>query len=63
MQRHPPKAQSRFPPLRSNADVMGGAPVLPGTRTTVYSVPGRPDGGDSVDHILGDNRRLTRDAV
>ena len=44
-------------------DIMGGTPVLRGTRMTVYSVLGRIDGGDSVEDILDDNPHLTREAV
>ena len=46
-----------------NPDIMGGTPVLRGTRITVYSVLGRLDGGDSVAEILEDNPHLTREAV
>ncbi len=43
--------------------IMGGTPVLRGTRMTVYSVSGRLEGGDSIDDILEDNPHLTREAV
>jgi uncharacterized protein (DUF433 family) len=44
-------------------DIMGGTPVLTGTRMTVYSVLGRLDGGDTIDDVLDDNPHLTREAV
>ena len=43
--------------------VMGGTPVLRGTRITVYSVLGRLNGGDSIDDIMEDNPHLTREAI
>lgn len=46
-----------------NPNIMGGTPVLRGTRMTVYSVLGRLDDGDSIDDVLGDNPHLTREAV
>jgi uncharacterized protein (DUF433 family) len=49
--------------IEINPDIMGGTPVLRGSRMTVYSVLGRLDGGDSVDDILEDNPHLTRKAV
>lgn len=55
------KAREDF--VEINRDIMGGTPVLRGTRMTVYSVLGRLDGGDSVDDILDDNPHLTREAV
>jgi uncharacterized protein (DUF433 family) len=44
-------------------NIMGGTPILRGTRMTVYSVLGRLNGGDSIDDILVDNPHLTREAV
>ena len=55
------KAREDF--VEINPDIMGGTPVLRGTRMTVYSVLGRLEGGDSVDEILEDNPHLTREAV
>lgn len=42
--------------------IMGGTPVIRGTRITVYSVLGRIDGGDSMQDILDDNPDLPREA-
>ncbi|MGO4175846.1 DUF433 domain-containing protein [Bosea sp. TAF32] len=55
------KAREDF--VHVDPDIMGGTPVLRGTRMTVYSVLGRIDGGDSVDDVLEDNPHLTREAV
>jgi uncharacterized protein (DUF433 family) len=55
--------QSRDDHIEVNPDIMGGTPVLRGTRVTVYSVLGRLDGGDSVENILADYPNLTREAV
>jgi uncharacterized protein (DUF433 family) len=44
-------------------EIMGGTPVIRGTRMTVYSVLGQIDHGDSIDDILGDNPHLTRAAI
>jgi uncharacterized protein (DUF433 family) len=43
--------------------IMGGTPVIRGTRMTVYSVLGRVERGDSIDDILGDNPDLSREAI
>jgi uncharacterized protein (DUF433 family) len=49
--------------IEIDLDIMGGTPVLRGTRMTVYSVLGRLNGGDSIDDILHDNPHLKREAV
>jgi len=43
--------------------VMGGTPVLRGTRMTVYSVLGRIEHDETVDDILADNFDLTRETI
>ncbi|HJU18906.1 MAG TPA: DUF433 domain-containing protein, partial [Stellaceae bacterium] len=43
--------------------IMGGTPVIRGTRMTVYSVLGRVDHGDTIEDILEDNPDLSRDAI
>jgi uncharacterized protein (DUF433 family) len=43
--------------------IMGGTPVIRGTRMTVYSVLGRVTHGDTVEAVLGDNPDLPRDAI
>ena len=49
--------------IEVNADIMGGTPVIRGTRMTVYAVLGRLDHGDSVEDILDDNPHLSQDAI
>ena len=56
-------SQAREDYIALDPDIMGGTPVLRGTRMTVYSVLGRLEGGDSIDDILEDNPHLTREAV
>ena len=55
------KAREDF--VHVDPDIMGGTPVLRGTRMTVYSVLGRIDGGDSIEDVLEDNPHLPREAV
>jgi uncharacterized protein (DUF433 family) len=55
--------QAREDYIEINPDIMGGTPVLRGTRMTVYSVLGRLDGGDNIDDVLEDNPHLAREAV
>jgi uncharacterized protein (DUF433 family) len=54
-------ARDRF--IAVDEDIMGGTPVIRGTRMTVYSVLGRIDGGESVEDILEDNPDIAREAV
>ena len=56
-------SKARDEHIEINPNIMGGTPVLRGTRMTVYSVLGRLDGGDCIDVILEDNPHLTREAV
>lgn len=44
-------------------DILGGTPVIRGTRISVYALLGRLNGGDSVEEILGDYPSLSREAV
>jgi uncharacterized protein (DUF433 family) len=43
--------------------IKGGAPIIRGTRMTVYSVLGRVRHGETIDDILRDNPDLSRTAV
>jgi uncharacterized protein (DUF433 family) len=47
----------------SDAAIMGGTPIIRGTRITVYSVLGRVAHGETVDDVLSDNPDLSRDIV
>jgi len=44
-------------------DILGGTPVIRGTRMSVYSVLGRIRDGETVAEILSDYPELTREAV
>jgi uncharacterized protein (DUF433 family) len=43
--------------------IMGGTPIIRGTRMTVYSVLGRIDHGETIDDVLADNPDLSRDTL
>jgi len=47
----------------ADPEIMGGTPVLRGTRMTVYAILGRLDGGDTIADIIEDNPHLSREAV
>jgi uncharacterized protein (DUF433 family) len=44
-------------------EILGGTPVILGTRISVYSILGRLDHGDTVDDLLADHPELTAEAV
>ncbi len=44
-------------------EILGGTPVIRGTRMSVYSVLGRIAGGETVDDIHADNPDIDRDAI
>ena len=44
-------------------EIMGGRPVVRGTRMTVYSVLRRVEHGDTIEEILEENPDLSRDAL
>ena len=44
-------------------DVMGGTPVIRGTRVTVYALLGRIEHGETVEDILSDYPDLTSEAI
>ncbi len=43
--------------------IMGGTPVIRGTRITVYSILGRIEHGETIDDILVDNPDVPREAL
>jgi uncharacterized protein (DUF433 family) len=49
--------------IQIDEEIMGGTPVIRGTRMTVYSVLGRIEHGETMADILADNRDLEREAV
>lgn len=49
--------------IACDPEILGGTPVIRGTRMTVYSVLGRVEHGDSIDAILEENPDLSREAL
>jgi uncharacterized protein (DUF433 family) len=49
--------------IRIDENIMGGTPVIRGTRMTVYAVLGRIDHGETIDDVLADNPDLSREAI
>jgi uncharacterized protein (DUF433 family) len=47
----------------SDDTIMGGTPIIRGTRITVYSVLGRVAHGETIDDVLSDNPDLSRNVV
>ncbi len=47
----------------TDGKIMGGTPVIRGTRMTVYSVLGRIEHGETIEDILADNPDLSREAL
>lgn len=47
----------------SDEEILGGTPVIRGTRLSVYAILGRLKGDDSVEDIVADYPGLTREAV
>lgn len=48
--------------IASNPDILGGTPVITGTRLTVYAFLGRLQDGDSIDGLLADYPEIPREA-
>ncbi len=56
-------AASASPDLIARIEgVMGGRPVIRGTRITVASVKGRVSGGDSIDDLIAEYPDVAREA-
>ncbi|MDE0705832.1 MAG: DUF433 domain-containing protein [Rhodospirillaceae bacterium] len=53
-------ARDRY--IASDPDILGGTPVIAGTRLTVYAILGRLQGGDTVDDLASDYPELPREA-
>lgn len=49
--------------ILEDPEILGGTPVIRGTRLSVYAIRGRLDGGDTIEAILEDYPHLTRDMV
>ena len=55
------RARTRW--IESNPEILGGTPVIKGTRMSVYSVVGRIAHGEAIEDILQDNPDLDREAI
>ncbi len=54
------KARDRY--IKSDEDILGGTPVIAGTRLTVYAILGRLQDGDSIDALVEDYPEIPREA-
>jgi uncharacterized protein (DUF433 family) len=63
MERAADYAAARDEAIVEDADILGGTPVIRGTRISVYSILGRLDDGDTVDNIIADHPGLTHAVV
>ena len=54
------EARNRY--IASDADILGGTPVIAGTRLTVYAILGRLQDGDTVDDLAADYPEVPREA-
>ena len=54
------EARDRY--ITSDAGILGGTPVIAGTRLTVYAVLGRLQDGDGVDDLAEDYPEIPREA-
>lgn len=54
------KARDRY--ITSDEDILGGTPVIAGTRLTVYAILGRLQDGDSIDDLVEDYPEIPREA-
>ncbi len=54
------KARDRY--ITSDEDILGGTPVIVGTRLTVYAILGRLQDGDSIDDLVEDYPEFPREA-
>ena len=52
-----------MPQIESNPAVMMGKPVIAGTRITVENILERLAAGESIESIVAEHPRLTREAV
>ena len=55
------EARDRY--ITSDADILGGTPVIAGTRITVYAVLGRLQDGDTVEDLANDYLQIPREAL
>ena len=55
-------AEARDRHIVSNSDILGGTPVISGTRLSVYAILGRLQGGDTIDDLVEDYPDIPREA-
>ena len=48
--------------ITTDADILGGTPVIAGTRIAVYAVLGRLQDGDTVDDLIDEYPEVPREA-
>ena len=53
-------ARDRY--IASDPDILGGTPVIAGTRLTVYAILGRLQGGETVEDLASDYPEVPREA-
>ena len=49
--------------ITSHPDILGGTPVIAGTRISVYSILGRLQDGETADDITRDHPRISEQAI
>lgn len=49
--------------IERNPEILGGTPVIKGTRLNVYAVAARLEGGDTVDELLAEYPYVTREKL
>ncbi len=54
------KARDRY--ITSDEDILGGTPIIAGTRLTVYAILGRLQDGDNIDELAEDYPEIPREA-
>ena len=54
------EARGRY--ITSDEDILGGTPVIAGTRIAVYAILGRLQDGDTIDDLMDDYLEVSREA-
>ena len=54
------EARGRY--ITSDEDILGGTPVIAGTRIAVYAILGRLQDGDTIDDLMDDYPEVSREA-
>lgn len=56
-------AETRDRTIVRDPEILGGTPLIKGTRLSVYAIRGRIDGGETYDALIEDYPELDREAV